>query len=82
MVVVTYHVVFASLVHKLGEGERDDGAGGQGEVGVDERALLLVPVRRAAVKARPEDPQEHGALGGREKVIASREVKQFYGNSY
>jgi len=63
--VVTYHVVFASLVHKLGEGERDDGAGGQGEVGVDERALLLVPVRRAAVKARPEDPQEHRAWGGR-----------------
>ena len=46
-------------VDEGGHGEGDDAAGGQGEVGVEHGAVLVVARGQGAVEARPEHPQEH-----------------------
>ena len=52
-----YHVEL-SFADKSGDGERDNGACGQGEVSVDDCPVLSLANRRSTVEARPKQPQK------------------------
>ena len=57
----TDHVKLAVRVGKGGDGEGDDTAGSQGQVGVDDGSVLSILHGQGAVKTGPEQPQEDGA---------------------
>ena len=56
---LTDHVELALVVDDGGDGEGDDHAGGQGQVGIDDRPVLVIPRGKGAVEARPVHPQEN-----------------------
>ena len=57
----TDHVKLAVRVGEGGDGEGDDTAGSQGQVGVDDGSVLSILHGQGAVKTGPEQPQEDGA---------------------
>lgn len=47
------------LIHEGGYYKSCDGTGEEGEVGVDEGSVLLVPFDGTAIKTRPVQPEEY-----------------------
>ena len=63
IILTAYHGEPAAFVEQSGDGKRDDTAGTEREVGVDDRSTLHVPLGQCRVKTGPEAPQEDGACG-------------------
>ena len=61
----THHVELGLAADEGGHGEGDEAAGGEGQIRVDDGAVLVVAGGEGAVEARPVHPQEDGACDTR-----------------
>lgn len=58
--VSAYHIKLLMLGQEGREGEGGEAAGDEGDVGVDDTAVLVIPCGGARVEGRPVQPQENG----------------------